>query len=367
MPRTRYGVLDTYRFLAALGVVFYHFEGHLSPFRPQPSDVLERFQTFVDFFFVLSGFVLMHTYADRVRALPDYRDFLRKRLARIYPLHLATLAVCTAIALVVALRHVIVRDPSFFDVSQLPENLLLIHAWGTTDRPGLNFASWSISAEFFVYLLFPLFALLVARVRAAGALIAAAGFAVIVELVRAHLGLRPGWLATYDWGALRAVPSFVAGMATCAIVEARPPRPVRWIWPNALALLVLALALARAPTPVIILLYPPLVGLVAAAERGGRPTLLSSPICRRLGDASFGIYMLHSFVAIACVALVRHAGWSSLPALCAVAVGGALVSIALALASYRFFETPMRRWLGRTPARSARGDTERALGLHRAS
>ena len=52
--RDRYRVLDTYRFFAASGVVFYHFENHFQPFLPAPTHLLERFQFFVDFFFVLS-------------------------------------------------------------------------------------------------------------------------------------------------------------------------------------------------------------------------------------------------------------------------------------------------------------------------
>ena len=81
-PPRRYVVLDSYRFIAALGIVIYHFEPHFGVFRPHQTEVLDRVQSLVDFFFVLSGFVLMHTYGTRVDDLGSYADFLRKRLAR---------------------------------------------------------------------------------------------------------------------------------------------------------------------------------------------------------------------------------------------------------------------------------------------
>ena len=42
------------------------------------------------FFFTLSGFVIMHVYAGRIATISEYGDYLKKRLARMYPLHIAT-------------------------------------------------------------------------------------------------------------------------------------------------------------------------------------------------------------------------------------------------------------------------------------
>ncbi len=355
-PARRYGVLDAYRFLAALGVVLYHFENNLSPLRGPATDVLERFQSLVDFFFVLSGFVLMHSYAGGVTGIAAYRGFLRKRLARIYPLHLATLLLCAAIAGIVAVRHVPVRDGSLFALDQLPQNLLLIHAWGTVAAPGLNFPSWSISAEWFVYLLFPVFAAVVRRVGPVASLGLAAGCALATEAGRAGCGLRPGDLATFDFGMLRAVPSFLAGMAVCRIVEGRPATSLSWRIPHALAVLLLVLMLAKAPPFAIIALYPLLVGLIAIAERGGRPTRLASPLAVSLGNASFAIYMLHAFVEVACQRLLLKLGWTGAPALLVGAGLGTAVIVALGCVSYRVFESPLRRVLAGNRATPRRGE-----------
>lgn len=307
--------------------------------------MLDRFQTLVDFFFVLSGFVLTHTYGARIATLGAYGDFLRKRVARIYPLQLATVLLCVIIAAFVAFRHIAMRDPALIDLDLVPWNLLLLQAWGTTSAPGLNFPSWSISAEAFVYLLFPLFALLLAFIGPVRTLLFAVATAVLIETVRALLGLRPEYLATFDAGMLRAVPTFLAGMAVCAIVESRPAKPVSWRYADALVVLILVLMLARAPIPLIVACYPLLVGLIAVADRGGRPTVLASRFFVGLGNASFAIYMLHTFVEIACVGVARKLGWTSLPALFAIAAAGSLVIVVIGLLSFRYFETPCRRWI----------------------
>ena len=241
----RYRALDTYRFLAASGVVFYHFENHFGPLMAQPTHRLERFSLFVDFFFVLSGFVIMHTYGARIASWHDYGSFLRKRLARIYPLHLATLAIFCIIGAVVVAFDVQVRDRSFFDPTLIPANLLLVQAWGVTDHAGLNIPSWSISAEWFVYLLFPLLALLVRGRRPWFALGVALVVAIAIDLMRARVGLRPGEDATFDFGNLRAVASFLAGMAVCRLMPQTISRRVPWFVAHGFALGVLAADVRR--------------------------------------------------------------------------------------------------------------------------
>ena len=350
IDRRHYAVLDTFRFLAASGVVFYHFENHFQPFLAAPTSYLEEFQHFVDFFFVLSGFVLMHTYGGRVKTLADYGGFLRRRFARLYPLHLATILVLCVIGAAVAAVGFRVKDPSLFDFSLIPSNLLLIQAWGVNDHMGLNSPSWSLSAEFFVYLLFPLLAILLRKVGAVWTLLTAVMLTIVIETVRASLGLRPGDLATFDFGTLRALPAFLAGMATQAVVASIPPRPMRWRVPIAFGLLVLALMLFKAPSYLTISLFPVLVGLIAMAERGGEKTILAAPFFVLLGNASYAIYITHTFFEIAAVSLVRKLGWTTPLGLIVVALAIYVVIVAAGVVSYLRFETPMRKLLnGRRP------------------
>ncbi len=341
----RYCALDTYRFLAASGVVFYHFENHFRPLLANPTNTLERFSLFVDFFFVLSGFVIMHTYGARIATWRDYATFLRKRLARIYPLHLATLIIFCLIGVGVVALNISVRDRSFFDPSLLPANLLLVQAWGVTNHAGLNIPSWSISAEWFLYLLFPAFALYVRRGGAWPTLSLAAGLAISIELVRSWLGMRPGDDATFDFGNLRAVAPFLAGMAVCVIVSRANAVRVSWITAHATALAVLALMLAGAPPLLVIACFPLLVALLALAERDVPRSHFTSRAGVILGDASFAIYMIHTLFQVAAVIVARKLGLTSALALIALSLSTYAVIVLAGIASFRWFEDPLRRRL----------------------
>jgi peptidoglycan/LPS O-acetylase OafA/YrhL len=97
--RHRLRSLDLLRGLAAIIVLFWHFSGI---FRHQPAfQIFRPFYTngqpAVDVFFVISGFILQHVYADRFRSRADLLNFIVRRLARLYPLHLITLLVVAAL------------------------------------------------------------------------------------------------------------------------------------------------------------------------------------------------------------------------------------------------------------------------------
>lgn len=345
----RYRVLDTWRYLAAVAVVFYHFENHFAPFRAVPTHYLEQFGHFVDFFFVLSGFVLMHTYGTTIRDAPAYYSFMRKRFARLYPLHVLTSLPWIVGGAVIALFALKVNHPGDFDAALIAPTLLLVHAWGFTSHPGMNFPSWSISSEFFVYFLFPVFALVLARIRPLAFIGLALVFALVMEAIRFSLGMRSFTEATFDFGMLRAVPTFLAGMATYAIVNNLSSVRIPWALAHGSIVLILGLMLLQTSTYVLLLLYPFAVGLIALAERNA-PSLLGRPFFTRLGDASYGIYMLHSIVQIGCVSLVRKFDLIAPWQLVAVAIAGTIFVTVLAMLSFTWFETPARRFISQPGA-----------------
>jgi peptidoglycan/LPS O-acetylase OafA/YrhL len=359
-PR-RYVVLDAYRYIAAAGVVMYHNEANFAPFLAGHVERLGRLTHLVDFFFVLSGFVLMHTYGDSVRGWGEFRAFMRKRIARVYPLHFATTMIFIAAAGVFTLAGFHLRNPAVSDPALFAPTLALLHAWGTTTHPGLDFPSWSISAEFFVYLAFPALALVLARVKPLGALALAVAFALAMEATRSCLGLRSWTLATFDYGMLRAVPTFFAGMATCAIVRALPARRISFAPAHALMAVIFLMMLAQAPAAATIALFPFAVGLIALAERGGAASALKTPFWAMLGDASYGVYLLHMFVQIAAVQAVRRFALTSPAEIVAVSIVVLVIATIAAIVSYRWFENPARRrlsrpWFARPRAELAHGE-----------
>ncbi len=151
--------LTALRFFAALCVVLHHMKGHFG----LGSHFLEPFalEQGVSFFFVLSGFILSFVYGTRLHTIGSSQSeekawgklvstFLVARLARIWPLHIA--------CLLLSLLLLPSKFQADFTVFNLLASLLLVQAWipilDTTFA--FNGVSWSLSAEFFFYLVFPL-------------------------------------------------------------------------------------------------------------------------------------------------------------------------------------------------------------------
>ena len=145
------------RGIAALLVVIYHFRPMLQPAVDLDlhTHFLAKGYLWVDFFFILSGFILCHVYATRPgRGGRDTIEFWWSQFARIYPLHIATLLLLVFWQIVAsAMLHRSVRVGEW---STFWLNVLNIHAWGFLDRYDWNFPSWSISAEMAAYITFPI-------------------------------------------------------------------------------------------------------------------------------------------------------------------------------------------------------------------
>ena len=148
--------LTVVRAFAATWVVIHHFGHHVTP--SFASTFLVSGTLAVDLFFGLSGFIMVYVYRDRARFWP----FLIRRFARLYPVHLVTLAGVIAMTLVARFLGLPTDDP--LDPAEIGMNLLMIHGWGTVSVLHLNPPSWSISAEFSAYLAFPFLARWVYRI-----------------------------------------------------------------------------------------------------------------------------------------------------------------------------------------------------------
>ena len=155
---------DGLRIIAAGAVVVLHYSDYFK------DDAIGRFMVahtwhfnlFVDLFFVVSGFVIARQYFGRVNDAASIGRFLWRRLARIYPLHLATLAFYMALAGALHFGAARTDNPARYPLSDLPAQFLLLHAF-IGERLTFNFPSWSLSAEMFCYLLFPAVALIAQR------------------------------------------------------------------------------------------------------------------------------------------------------------------------------------------------------------
>ena len=340
--------LTSLRFFAAIWVVILHFSKEL-PFDPDGVTYLvHNARAGVDLFFMLSGFIMAHCYLDGI-ARGDFAwgTYLRRRLARIYPLHLVTLLPFLALLGAASAGYVRLPHPEAYDATALLPNLLLLHAWGTTDHLTFNYPSWSISAEWFAYLLFPGMALAVLRLRPLASLfvaLAALGLAwVLAEAVMPRALLR----LTYDFGVLRIVPAFLLGIAVYRLSLAHDVAP--WLLRPLLAATLAALALLfhALPSPTLCVpLLALLIFLLAGLDRLAPTTPFACQGLIYLGEISYSIYMVHALVDVFFFTIVERLWPATGPILASfvwiIGVGCVLILAALA---HRFVERPARAWL----------------------
>jgi len=284
--------LTSLRFFAAAWVVVYLYWPSLAA--ASTPRLVQKGYLGVELFFVLSGFILCHVYLPAAEAGRfSYRGFLWNRLARIYPLHLATL---TGVGLLAgaALSVGLAVDPNILSWRALPANLLMVQAWGLAPVSGWNHPSWSISAEWFAYLGFPIFAWLALRLRARPRLAYAGALGLVLAL---YLGFPavagfPLTEATIAWGALRIVPCFALGCAAWLVWRAgatdrRKAAAGAWLFGAA----VFACGQFAAPDWATVGCFGGLILSLAALSRAGG-SFGSAPALVYLGEISFAMYMI---------------------------------------------------------------------------
>lgn len=339
------------RGVAACWVMAYH-TAYAYPSTTALGRLIHHGYLAVDFFFLLSGFVLARGHGARFAAGCDaaaYGDFLRRRLARIYPLYGAAI-----LLLVLAARA---APPA-----TLAANLLMVQSWGA-GWPSLDGPGWSISCEWLAYLLFPLLCrgFLGARATRAGALAAVAAMivAALAALPPRWIGAAPPrvgpldiWTGIGPGPALRCLAEFGIGIVLHRTTHA--PLGVRLRGAGALWTAVAAAALAVLCLPgtdlAVVALFAALV-LGLSGERGAIARLLGAAPVAFLGTISYSIYLAHAPM----LAAWQHAFTRDLPPLPAAArVAIAWASILLvASASHYGLERPARRAIAasRLPSR----------------
>ena len=301
----------------------------------------------VQFFFILSGFVLVWS----ARPGDSRRRFWRRRFAKIYPNHL----LLWALAMLAAVWFADPINP----VAAL-ENLFLLQAWDP--RPGyfysVNNVSWSLSCELFFYLCLPLALPLVRRARPWLL------WAVVIAVPLLILALWPAqtlvpeqsrWWFTQVFPLVRSL-EFWMGVAAAELMLRG-----RWRGPGLplaslifVATWVVAAQWIPAEFWAALLSAAYVVVIAAAAEadvRGRRSPLRSRPMVW-LGEVSFAFYLVHVFVIMTILRLTGDWG-TGLPGWWgpAAVIGFLLLTLGIAALVHRFVEQPMMRRLA--PRRSA--------------
>ncbi|MFJ8505677.1 acyltransferase family protein [Streptomyces avermitilis] len=291
----------------------------------------------VSFFFILSGFVLMWSArpGDRVLA------FWRRRIARIYPVHLVT----AAIALLMGFTLAHQPKPT---LHQAVANVLLVHSWRRPWWQTLDPVSWSLACEAFFYAVFPLLAVLLRRLGARGAT-ALAGLSVLAVVLLARADMHHWVSQPLNSFPAARLPEFVLGAAVARLVILG-----RWRGPGLEASLALAIigyffvpqVTAGYPaTPCTVVGFALLIPAAAVADLRGLPSLWRRPWLVRLGELSFAFYMVHLLVLRAGTNLLGKNPHYAIPGGLAATAAAFAVALGLSWALYEGVERPARRLL----------------------
>lgn len=379
--------LDSIRGIAATSVVIHHLllmPTFLAAFPHNAWINCSFFRSawlLVDLFFVLSGIVMSLSYVEGDFRGFSLREFMVRRLARVYPLHIVMLIANLLFRLLrisLVMAGVVVAAPAAFEVNNAYSfflNVLLLHSMGFIDYLSWNAPSWSISVEFYTYVVFGLIVLVAQRMRSLlwfyvlSGLLAAGSLGVIVFVLdKRSLGLQT------DFGILRCFVSFFLGVLTVRIVHRLPGKPSPAVQ-GALQLIAMIASIALvslaetnpAATFLAPLTFAVFLGsLLAYPNALVIPRILVAAPLVWLGRRSYSIYMVHALVVLLAEYFVRGVGPRSIAALDSISAGlpatlNLVVSLAAVLAvshfTYLYVEIPggkfLRNVLGSRPNFSA--------------
>lgn len=351
-------MLDGLRGVAAFAVILDHVPGGWL------GDLVPGRYLSVDFFFVLSGFVLAHAYGRRLEAGWSPWAFMRARVIRLYPMYLAALMIGLGLAMLGLMRGWI--GPSWADVATitafsvlfLPTPAMMVTFGGGALYP-FNGPAWSLFFELVANVVYALIARFL-NWRVLGLILAVGAIAVAFTVWRLDGVGGPGWLWEHvDAGLARVMFDFFAGVAIYRLRGQVKLPALPW-WLAVIAFVaVIAVQVPAGWRPVYDIVAGLVIMPVLVAVTCGSPVRSAvARVCSVLGLMSYGVYVLHVplFSALGVVAAIAHVPLPEGPVL-------ALMVAALAgmgaWAGHHVYDQPLRRWL---TARVKRGKLRKAAG-----
>ncbi|CAG5068510.1 hypothetical protein DYBT9623_01241 [Dyadobacter sp. CECT 9623] len=252
---------------------------------------------FVDFFFVLSGFVIALNYVNRIHTTGDFFQFLKKRFIRLYPLLFYT-------EVIFVIANLVGDQSSMKNVGSLGLSYYFYTAFdaltfmGSTPVFGSwisnNYPSWSISAEMISYLVFGLVILCLPRFKYFA-------FTLITIVSAVFIYSRGEYLLAYDYGFVRGLLCFCLGIFTHFILSKRTFHLSAFEIPFLIVLLTAMYLVHYWDLNLWKLVFPPLfsIGIIIfASSTGFVSQMLSSKPFQYLGKISYSIYLNHALVLI---------------------------------------------------------------------
>jgi peptidoglycan/LPS O-acetylase OafA/YrhL len=379
--------LTPLRGIAALLTVIFHVDlmiggGGNMLVKYSDSLVLTRMYLMVDFFFILSGFIMLHVYgkwfAEKVTE-SSFKNFTIARFARVYPLHFFTLLYCVLLYTVSGVFLGEDHNPMSLitnNLAAIPANLFLLHSMNTTEWFTWNNASWSISTEWWMYMVFPflvagfkklntIFVTIVGVTCFVGYLFITYYIVPIVTVPASipFTAVNPADLSinvSYQYGFLRCFFGFVLGMV---VYQFYTKELYQKILGNGIVLLIATFALFIcmhfALADVITVILFPIILLSSAFGSANVNAILGSKPLQKLGDWSFSIYLVHQPLLYTIATVVAYMnvgkpqvagppppppsqlmGWI-------ICIAFIAVTLVVSYFTYRFVELPARNAINR--------------------
>jgi len=300
LPKNKILSLESLRGFAAISVAFYHFRVN-SHFQ---NEFFLNAWLMVDFFFVLSGFVIALNYQSKISSLSHFQTFQYKRFLRLYPLHLIMLTAFLFLELIkyfIEINYDLVGTTPAFSLNNFSSfalNFLLLQNWFLEDLT-YNVPSWSISAEFYTYAIFGCISL--AFKNSVFRVIFSSIILILISgLILLNIGMGTDNIA----GPIRCIFSFFIGVITFNLYNRynlREKISSSFFSVLMFVLCIFLVALLGKDKYGIVILMPiffsiTLLVTLATKESTILIRALSHPKFVYLGTISYGIYMIHFFI-----------------------------------------------------------------------
>ena len=355
--KPHYNILDGLRGVAALMVLWFHiFEAYASSHIDQQ---INHGYLAVDFFFILSGFVIGYAYDDRWKTMP-IKDFIKRRFIRLHPM--------VVIGAIIGAIMFYFQGCSVWDVSKVSVTMLLIATLmnaclipatpgfeirGVTEMFPLNGPSWSLFYEYIGNILYAFFIhKLSTKVLSIWVVLAGCGLAGFA-IWGPYGDICAGFSLTGEnilGGSLRLLFSFSAGLLLSRLFKPIFIKGVFWICSLSVVILLAVPRIGGSENLWLNGLYDTLcfallIPLIVYLGASGKTTdKLTTRICKFLGDISYPLYMAHYPFIYLYYAWVKNEHLTfvqSLPGALAVVIG----SIILAYLCLRLYDEPVRKFL----------------------
>ena len=381
--------LTPMRGIAALLTVIFHVDLMLGNggdmlVKKSYSMLLSRMYLMVDFFFILSGFIMFYVYGKMFSSnvnKESFKKFTIARFARVYPLHFFTLGYCIVLFFIsermgIPKNPVLQTENNFFSIFT---NTLLLHSMNFHHWFSWNHASWSISVEWWAYMLFPFLVAPISKMnsskKAIIAIICFMGYLAITFLIIPivtvpkeipFVKVDPSQLSinvAYQYGYIRCLCGFILGMIVYQAYNAK------WLLNfigNGYILIVLtsiAFISMHFNLPDFVTIIPfPFILLCGAYGSNGIDKFFANKFLQRLGDWSFSIYLVHQPLLFTIGSIMSYlnpmdpnkpvsgpppkpemlTGW-------VICIAFLILTLAISFVTYQYIEVPARNRINRRP------------------